>query len=118
MGIFCHLCRCQPLTEKELQEHNSEKDDEITFSCTECYFVTSSMVNLEMHKKIHNKKVKKDRQTRKSKDRIILLVCPECSFESSNKMALIVHKNEHDYYKWLHANGLFPESATEMSLSQ
>ena len=112
MGIFCHLCRCQPSTEKELQEHNSETHDGITFSCTECNFVTSSKLNLEMHEKIHNIKVKKN------KDRIILLMCRECSFESSNKMDLIVHKNEHDYYKWLHANGLFPESAAEISLSE
>ena len=118
MGIFCHLCRCQPSTEKELEEHNSEKHDGITFSCTECNFVTSSKLNLEMHEKIHIQKLKNNKQTRKHKDRIILLICPECSFESSNKMDLIVHRNEHDYYKWLHANGLFPESATEMSSSE
>ena len=148
-GIFCNFCYFQPLTERELQEHNSKKHAGISFSCTECSFVTSSKINLEMHKSVHTYKATKGGQKRRNKDdkqttytcpkelckmifctktklekhyqklhSAILLTCKECSFESTNKMDLIVHKNEHDYYKWLHANGLLPDSLIEMSSSQ
>ena len=118
------------MTENELQDHNSEIHNGITFSCTECHFVTSSKLNHEMHENSHNKKAYNcqkelcnmvffsQRRLEKHEKKLhsaVLLNCPECSFESYNKMDLIIHKNEHNFYKWLHANGLFPESVAEMS---